>query len=133
MDLMKRSCGLKWKRAYFVAGDPFSEQNEADLNGGQAVGCTKSCGWNDGLGDLSARLLKTSQQEIWGRSWLALRNVVLGDDHSAGMSSFIKWSRPFSTLPQVLWSSLLKRLMLLTFLSYNLIKDFTGLNFIFFL
>lgn len=55
-------------------------------------------------GTLSLGLLKKSQQESRGQSWLALSNVVVGDDHSAGMSSFIKWSGPLSTLPRVLWS-----------------------------
>lgn len=55
-------------------------------------------------GTLSLGLLKKSQQESRGQSWLALSNAVLGDDHSAGMSSFIKWSGPLSTFPRVLWS-----------------------------
>lgn len=43
------------ERARFVAQDLFSKQNEADLNGGQAVPCTKSCGWHNGLWDLEPR------------------------------------------------------------------------------
>lgn len=54
-------------------------------------------------GTLSPGRLKKSQQESRGQSWLALSNVVLGDDHSAGISSFIKWSRSLSTLPWVLY------------------------------